>query len=68
MDLDSFMVIVEHATVPGVIAFFGFLMWSDLRKVVNKIADSLETLTIQMAKIVERVDSHEKRIDKLEDK
>lgn len=42
-----------------------FLLW-DLRKSFRDMADSIRILTAQMAAIVERVDGHEKRIDRLE--
>lgn len=51
-----------------VIALLGLWMWWDLRGVVKGMASSLATLTIQLATIVERVDSHEKRLDRIEDK
>jgi hypothetical protein len=47
-------------------AFVGVIVWLDIRTTVKNMAKALETLTIQMAAIVERVDSHEKRIDRLE--
>lgn len=49
-----------------VIAVVGIVIWLDLRKAVKGMAESVATLTLQMAKIVERVDHHEKRLDKLE--
>jgi hypothetical protein len=48
------------------IAVLGLLFWVDMRKTVISISHTLQTLSIQLATIVERVDSHEKRIDKLE--
>lgn len=50
------------------IAILGIIMWIDIRGSVKDMASSVKILTIQMAKIVERVDSHEKRIDRLEEK
>lgn len=49
------------------LAIVGVVMWMDMRSVVKQIATSLQTLTLQLATVVERVDGHEKRIDRLED-
>lgn len=68
MEFDNLLDMLFHVGGAGSLAIFGLLMWLDMRTSVKKIAESLDTLTVQMAKVVERVDSHEKRIDKLEDK
>lgn len=49
-----------------VLAVVGIVIWLDLRKSIKGMAENVGTLTIQMAKIVERVDHHEKRLDRLE--
>lgn len=48
------------------IPILGLIMWMDIRGSVKSMAKDLGTLTVQLATVVERVDSHEKRIDKLE--
>ena len=48
----------------GVAGYFG----SKLVDILQNIQKSIETLNIQIAVVIERTDSHEKRIEKLEEK
>lgn len=50
----------------GVVAAVLAFVWWDLRGSINIIANSMTTLTTQLAVVVERVDSHEKRLDRIE--
>lgn len=49
-----------------ILALLGILMWLDMRGAFKDMAKAVQLLTVQMATIVDRVDGHEKRIDRLE--
>lgn len=52
--------------VIGVLGFFLVGLLSRIDRSLDRLTDSVEVLNKNVAVIVERVDSHEKRIDKLE--
>lgn len=56
----------------GVVAIAVAFMWRDMKITIKdsmrEISEPIKTLTTQLAVVVERVDAHEKRIDRLEDK
>lgn len=64
--MEDLLATLLNADAGKFIAALGLLMWLDIRGSVKSMAKDLGTLTVQMATVVERVDSHEKRIDKLE--
>lgn len=49
-----------------VIGCLALLLFNDMKRTIEKMSDSIESLNQKMAVICERVDSHEKRIDRLE--
>ena len=52
----------------NLLSIIAIIVWLDLRGTIKLMGRSIENLNNKMGIIVERVDSHEKRIDKLEDK
>lgn len=66
--MDDLLVALAHADSGKIIAILGVFMWLDIRGTVKSMASSIERLSGKVGIVVERVDSHEKRIDKLEDK
>lgn len=51
-----------------VVALIAIMILLDLRTSFRQMAKSIDLLTVQMATVVTRVDTHEKRIDHLEEK
>lgn len=51
-------------------AFYGFvtLLALDLKSVIKELKDSVVSLNINMATVIEKMAGHEKRIEKLEEK
>lgn len=60
---------VLHQVVQSGIALIGcmaLILFNDIKKTIERMSASLEALNQKMAVICERVDTHEKRIDRLE--
>lgn len=64
--MDALLKLAVEMADGKIVAIVGVIMWLDMRGSFKAVAKDLSLLTVQMATIVERVDSHEKRIDKLE--
>lgn len=64
--MDDLISALSNADSGKVVALFGIFMWLDIRGTVKDLTKCVQTLVSQMAVIVDRVDSHEKRIEKLE--
>jgi hypothetical protein len=57
--------------VEVVVGLFGFLMLQILnraQKDMHKLTESVDALNIKIAAILARIESHEKRIDRLEER
>lgn len=66
--MNDFLSSLANADSGKLLAVIGICMWLDIRGTVKELTDSVKTLISQMAVVIERVDSHERRIEKLEDK
>lgn len=52
----------------GIIGSMTLIIGNRISKDIHKLTESVDTLNCRMATIIERVDSHEKRINKIEEK
>jgi len=50
----------------AIMGFLSLTIFNDIRKSIDKLMTSVESLNEKMAVICERVDSHEKRISRIE--
>ena len=66
--MNEFYAAIAQADTSKLLSILGIVMWIDIRGTVKDLTDAVKTLISQMAVIIERVDSHERRIEKLEDR
>lgn len=52
----------------GMIGTMTLIIGNKIAKDIHKLTESVDTLNIKLATIVERVDHHEKRITKIEER
>ena len=52
----------------SIVGTMTLLIGNKIAKDIHKLTESVDTLNIKLATIVERVDHHEKRITKIEDR
>ena len=60
--------VVILAALIGVIGGFGVALYGSLSEYFKRLVKSIESLNVNVAVIVEKVNSHERRIERLEEK
>lgn len=66
--MNEFMASLTQVGGGKLLSVLAVFMWLDMRGGMKELTDAVKTLISQMAVVIERVDSHERRIEKLEDK